>query len=223
MFDTSSGARAPFHVLAAVGAGAAALACGSPPAVDRHEDPETSVETVTASPELGVWVESAVERWSVATGRSWSYGGNTLQDSGADFHIAPGEPPPGYVAFAYGNGRIVVSPAWVNSSLISTVLMHELGHAFRGDHHEGGGVMYYALGDGVMTSCLTPADLVWACRDFECTGFASECEQPELAKVEQPEMARCFSASDRLETSTRLQAQPSPASGWLAASSGPPH
>ena len=220
MFDRSSGARAIWRALVAAGAGAAALACGSPPAVDRHEEPETSIETVTASPELGAWVASAVERWSAATGRSWVYGGTTSEDAGATFHIAPGEPPPGYVAFAYGNGRIVVSPAWVNSSLIGTVLMHELGHAFRGDHHEGSGVMYYALGDGVMTSCLTPADLVWACRDFECTDFASECEQPAaVAEVEQPEVLRCLSAADRAGASIRSESERPSAAGWLASSS----
>ena len=109
------------------------------------------------------------------------YGGGTTEDVGANFHVTPGEPPEGYVAFAYGNGRIVVSPDWVDSPLIGTVLLHELGHAFRGDHHEGSGVMYYGIGDGLMTSCLTAADLVWACRDFSCTDFAFECEQSPTA------------------------------------------
>ena len=199
MFDRSSGARAGWRALAAAGAGVAALACASPPSVydESHDaDAETriSVETVTASPELADSVASAVDRWSAATGRSWVYAGAATEDVGANFHVAPGEPPEGFVAFAYGNGRVVVSPDWLTSPWIGTVLMHELGHAFRGDHHEGSGVMYYGIGDGVMTSCLTEADLVWACRDFGCTDFDSECDRPTTGAVAQA-VVRCARAA----------------------------
>jgi len=201
MFDTSPGARARWRALVAASAGVAALACASPPSADDepHADAvaQSSVETVTASPELADSVESAVNRWSDATGRPWVYRGAATEDVGANFHVAPGEPPEGYVAFAYANGRVVVSPDWVSSPLIRTVLMHELGHAFRGDHHASSGVMYYGIGDGVMTPCLTEADLVWACRDFGCTDFASECDRPAIAAPE-PAVARCARAADRV-------------------------
>jgi len=202
MFDTSSGARAAWRALAAAGAGVAALACASPTSVNdepRDEDAaaQVSVETVTASPELADSVESAVNRWSAATGRPWVYGGAATEDVGANFHVAPGEPPEGYVAFAYANGRVVVSPDWVSSPLIRTVLMHEIGHAFRGDHHAGSGVMYYGIGDGVMTPCLTEADLAWACRDFGCTDFATECDRPALPALD-PAVARCAHAADHV-------------------------
>lgn len=201
MFDTSSGARAGWRALAAAGAGVAALACASPPVVydepvEADAEARVSVETVTASPELADSVASAVERWSAATGRPWVYAGAATEDVGASFHVAPGEPPEGFVAFAYANGRVVISPDWVTSPLIRTVLMHELGHAFRGDHHEGSGVMYYGIGDGVMTPCLTQADLVWACRDFSCTDFASECERPAIAALD-PAVVRAR-AADRV-------------------------
>ena len=199
MFERSSGARARWHLLVAAGAGAAALACASP--LSGHSageaEAQSSVEAVTASPELADWVRPAVERWAAATGRSWVFSGVTTEDIGAKFHVAPGEPPEGYVAFAYGNGRIVVSPDWADSPLIGTVLLHELGHAFRGDHHEGSGVMYYGIGDGLMTSCLTSADLVWACRDFSCTDFAFECEQAPAA-AEPPVLAEILRAGDRV-------------------------
>ena len=221
MFETSSGARARWRALVAAGAGASALACASPPVVERGDGAARSVETVTASPELAGWVQMAVERWSAATGRSWRYDGATSADLGATFHVAPGEPPAGYVAFAYGNGRVVVSPEWMESSLIGTVLMHELGHAFRGDHHEGGGVMYYALGDGVMTSCLTPADLVWACRDFDCTDFASECEQPVVAQTARAELGHCRSSAHRMNVPTAPESHSG--SGWLASVNVHPH
>lgn len=214
MFYTSSGARACWRALVTIGAAIAALSCAPPSAEGEHGDAGTSGETVTASPELSVWVEPAVERWAAATGRSWVYAGSAAEDVGASFHISPGEPPPGYVAFAYGDGRVVVSRAWLSSPFIGTVLMHELGHAFRGDHHAGSGVMYYAIGDGVMTSCLTPADLVWACRDFACNDFAAECEQPVVAAVERPQVARCLRAKDRVSL-TRPEPAPSN-SGWLA-------
>jgi hypothetical protein len=76
---------------------------------------------------------------------------------------------------------------------LGTVLMHELGHAFRGDHHEGAGVMYYAIGDGVITSCLTAADLEWACSAFACTDFAVECELPS-SPFEHPELGELHAA-----------------------------
>lgn len=223
MVDTSFGARAGWRALVAAGAGAAALACGSPRVENGRDEAGTSVETVTASPELGGWVELAVERWVMATGRPWVFGGATSEDVGANFHIAPGEPPPGYVAFAYGNGRVVVSPEWLGSPLLETVLMHELGHAFRGDHHEGSGVMYYAIGDGVMTSCLTPADLDWACRDFDCTDFASECAQPAVAEVERAELVPCFRAADRVGAATRPEPSGASAAPSASASSVRPH
>jgi len=217
MLDTSSGARSGWRALVAAGAGAAALACGSP-RVENSEAEAASVETVTASPEFGEWAELAVERWSAATGRPWVFGGATKEDIGATFHITAGEPPPGYVAFAYGNGRVVVSPEWLGSSLLGTVLMHELGHAFRGDHHEGGGVMYYAIGDGVMTSCLTPADLEWACRDFDCTDFASECAQPAIAEVERAEGVPCFRATERVGAGAHPERG---SAGWVSPSVRP--
>lgn len=219
MLDTSAAARGLWRALVTAGAGAAVLACGAPRVENRSEAETTSFETVTASPELAGWAELAVERWSIATGRPWVFGGATNEDVGATFHIAPGTPPPGFVAFAYGNGRVVVSPAWVGSSLIGTVLMHELGHAFRGDHHYGGGVMYYAIGDGVMTSCLTPADLEWACRDFECTDFASECSQPRADDVEQGELMPCFRATERVGTGARAEPDDASPATLAAASS----
>jgi hypothetical protein len=88
----------------------------------------------------------------------------------------------------------VVSPEWLRSPLLGTVLMHELGHAFRGDHHDGSGVMYYGIGDGVLTSCLTVADLDWACSAFACTDFAAECELPEPDSFEHSELAELHAA-----------------------------
>ncbi len=222
MLETSSGVRAGWRALIAAGAGAAALACGSP-RVENHGEGTSSVETVTASPELAGWVELAVERWAMATGRPWVFGGATSADIGANFHIAPGAPPAGYVAFAYGNGRVVVAPEWLDSSLLGTVLMHELGHAFRGDHHEGSGVMYYAIGDGVMTSCLTPADMEWACRDFDCTDFASECTQPAGPELARAEPVPCFRAVDRVGSAGGPEPGSAPISASAASASVRPH
>lgn len=140
-------------------------------------------ETVTATSELGTAVELAVGRWAAATGREWVYRGVVDSDVGASFHVQAGEPPEGFVAFAFANGRILVSPEWLDRQELPMILMHELGHAFRGDHHDHHGVMYYGLGDGIITNCITEADLEWACSDFQCTRFGVECSMPTVATV----------------------------------------
>lgn len=164
----------------------ATVGCAAPsgPATGDGDATAPHRETVTASPELDGLTRQAVERWSVATGRDWTYVGAVEADVGADFHVQVGQPPETFVAFAYANGRIVVSPEWLATPELEAILMHELGHAFRGDHHDGPGVMYYGIGDGVMTPCLTPADLLWACQDYDCVDFGVECEQPTGPSLE---------------------------------------
>ena len=191
MFETKPPVRACGRALLVAQVTASAFACAAPAELpdDTHaaSSERGSIETVTATPELDPWVRPVVERCTLATGRPWVYRGATTEDVGASFHAAAGDPPDEYVAFAYGNGRIVVNPEWLSSPLLGTVLMHELGHAFRGDHHEHSGVMYYGIGDGVMSSCLTAADLEWACQEFACTDFAAECELPESVELDHPQ------------------------------------
>lgn len=171
------------------------LGCSAPSGrgTGENEAKAQHPETVTASPELDGLTREAVERWAAATGRDWTYLGAVDEDSGADFHVQVGQPPDSFVAFAYANGRIVVSPDWMATPELGSILMHELGHAFRGDHHDGPGVMYYGIGDGVMTPCLTPADLLWACQDYDCGRFSVECEEPATPSLEptRPVWALC--------------------------------
>jgi len=197
MFDTSSRVRGHARALLAATLAASAFACAAPTETTQDTDVSSgrgSIETVTATPELDPWVGPVVERWAAATGRAWVYQGAQTDDVGASFHAAVGEPPEGFTAFTYANGRVVVGSEWLSSPLLGMVLMHELGHAFRGDHHEGSGVMHYAIGDGVMTSCLTAADLEWACSAFACTDFAVECEPPNSAPSEPPEIGELHAA-----------------------------
>lgn len=127
-------------------------------------------ETVSSAPELEEVVREGVIRWRAATGRSWVYS----HDRG-DYHVEFGVPPGNGLGYHYIDGNIVVDETLVDSPHFMELILHELGHAFSYGHHEEIGVMAVGLGGERSSSCLTEADVVWACSFYDCTKFQPEC------------------------------------------------
>lgn len=120
----------------------------------------------TDDPELAPLVQSAVERWSEATGRQWVFTEGPRVVSWGDLDD-------GSVGRRIGDD-VIMNTAWRDSDWLDQVVVHELGHYFRAGHTgDPWSVMYASIGN---VDCLSHTDLAFVCGAWPCTRFEVECD-----------------------------------------------
>lgn len=158
-----SGCAAPVDVYEAASVETPAVADAPDEAAALVETPAASVETPE---DLRLVVARASARWRHATGRIWQDG---------EIAVRYGEPGAGYIAFNDGR-TIVVRETWAASPQLETVVLHEIGHYYRGDHVDDAGEHLMSSGlHSESAGCITAADLAFVCEVYPCTVFAPEC------------------------------------------------
>lgn len=136
--------------------------CAGDPAYDAPRQVRVTDERLVAP------VDSALERWSAATGFRWE---RVKSDEPADLTVRFGSVPKD--SLGHYTGIAITVPSHLNREALALTIVHEFGHALGGEHTADPGV----LGATIETArdCITETDLLSVC----ALGQGCETFEPE--------------------------------------------